>query len=108
MENIVYTPQGVCARKMELSVEDGVIVNVKAANYTRDFAAIAYACVDGTYYYSGFSATNNVRNMAEIAAAALADVKDTADAEAGYIYEVNGKYSKYTAEQCEALAKYCA
>lgn len=29
MENIVYTPQGVCARKMELSVEDGVIVNVK-------------------------------------------------------------------------------
>ena len=29
MENIVYTPQGVCARKMELSVEDGIIVNVK-------------------------------------------------------------------------------
>lgn len=87
---------------------NGVIVNVKAANYGRDFAAIAYACVDGTYYYSAFDAEDNVRNMAEVAAAALADVKDAADVEAGYIHEVNGKYSKYTAEQCEALAKYCA
>ena len=29
MENIVYTPNGVCSRKMELEISDGVITNVK-------------------------------------------------------------------------------
>ena len=29
MEKIVYTPKGVCSRKMELDVEDGKIVSAK-------------------------------------------------------------------------------
>ena len=29
MDNIVYTPKGVCSRGMEIEVDNGVIVNVK-------------------------------------------------------------------------------
>lgn len=29
MENIVYTPNGVCARRMELEINEGIITDVK-------------------------------------------------------------------------------
>lgn len=29
MEKITYTPQGVCSRKMEIEIEDGIITAVK-------------------------------------------------------------------------------
>ena len=44
MEKIVYTPKGVCSRKMELDVEDGKIVSAKivggCAGNTQGVAAL--------------------------------------------------------------------
>ena len=48
----------------------GSISNIKAANLERDFVAVGYICINGTYIYSATSCT---RNVTAIVNAALAD-----------------------------------
>ena len=53
------------------------IVNVKAENYDTAFAAVAYACVNGQYYYTAFDQNANSATVKDVAAAALADTTAT-------------------------------
>ena len=103
------------------------LVNLNENNYTRDFAAIAYISYEtenGTVIiYGGFDADKNVRNMEEVAYAALNDVKG--EKETGYATEVSEwyeyntneakwekktgtAYSCYSTAQLEAIKKYIA
>lgn len=84
------------------------LVNIKSGNYGRGFAAVAYVKVGDTISYSDYDSTANARSMAQVAAAALADEKDAADVDTGYIYlnEETGKYSKYTLDQRTVLKGY--
>ena len=87
----VWAPAGTekLADKMNM-----VISNIKEANYTRDFAARAYATItytDGSSQtvYSAFDPEQNVRNVREVAQAALDD-----------------KTQVYTTEQAAVLRGY--
>jgi len=86
------------------------LINIKAGNYTRGFAAVAYVKVGEDISYSDYDSQSNVRSMAQVAEAALADEMDAADVDAGYIYlnEETGKYSKYTLDQRTVLKGYVA
>lgn len=80
----------------------GSIVGIKEENLDRDFSAIGYICVDGTYYYSDSASTT--RNVKAVATIALGDLKAVQTAE--YVYEVSaGVYSPYTAAQRVMLSK---
>jgi len=89
---------------------------VQTYNYDRTFAAVAYASVNGCYYYSEFDSEVNARSLSEVAAEALADVRAAAELEADealkalYIHRIaeTDQYSKYTEEQRKALARYVA
>ena len=48
------------------------IVNIKEESYGRSFSAIAYACVNGEYYYSAFDQTANSASVKDLAEKALA------------------------------------
>lgn len=97
-------------------IEDGeggyniraAIVNIKEANYDRDFVAIAYAKyeTDGVthYRYSAMQILQTSRNIRQLAAAALADTSATQTG--AYVYPVNGVYSRYTDAQREVLNSY--
>lgn len=84
------------------------IVNIKEANYDRDFVAIAYAKyeTDGVthYRYSAMQILQTSRNIRQLAAAALADTSATQTG--AYVYPVNGVYSRYTDAQREVLNSY--
>lgn len=49
------------------------IVNIKTENYDTEFAAVAYACVGGEYYYTAFDQNTNAATIKDVATAALAD-----------------------------------
>ena len=93
-----------------LESEDGnaykincVLSNVLEDNYARKFSAVTYIEVNGsTYYYADYSEENNARSITYVAEAALLDLSDTQTGE--YQYEVDGKYSPYTAAQRTTLA----
>ncbi len=93
-----------------LESEDGnaykincVLSNVLEDNYARKFSAVTYIEVNGsTYYYADYSEENNARSITYVAEAALLDLSDTETGE--YQYEVDGKYSPYTAAQRTTLA----
>ena len=100
------------------------LVNIKEKNYGRSFAAVSYIeyQVSSGYAvrtYAQFDSTDNVRSIAQVARAALADVSETqkTDVQDGvyYIYkylitdptdEFYGKYSLYTEAQRAVLRKY--
>ena len=99
---------------------NGVLANVKEANYTRDFCAIAFVkLTDGTIVYSDYSGGRNCRNIAEVAEKAYNDTVtlETNAGITGYmnfveaIVENEGTddevtkyvYSPYTASQRETL-----
>ena len=52
----------------------GALVNLKEANFTRQFAAVSYITVDGVTYYGSYSSEDNARSISEIAAAIIADL----------------------------------
>jgi hypothetical protein len=86
------------------------LTNVKEGNEARAFAAIAYAYVDGQYYYGSYDSADNARSMRQIAAEALENA--FADEAGGDFLEkitsgaYAGKYSKYTEAQVLALEAY--
>ena len=49
------------------------IVNIKAANYAMEFSAVAYACVNGEYFYTAYDQNVNSATAKELATEALAD-----------------------------------
>ena len=91
------------------------LVNIKATNANRAFAAVAFVTVDGETTYGDYTSAANTATMAAIAKAALEDTKTAAELEADptlvnkYAHEVEaGVYSKYTADERAALAAYVA
>ncbi|MBP3397176.1 MAG: hypothetical protein J6L87_08380 [Clostridia bacterium] len=105
--------KSLCRNEDTLSF-NAVLIDVQEANYGRKIAAVAYACVNDTYYYSAFDSNENARSLSEIAETALADTKTAAQLQeddalkALYVYLVadTEQYSKYTKEQRDALAGY--
>lgn len=53
------------------------IVNIKEENYSTAFSAVAYACVNGEYFYTAFDQSVNAATVKDVAAAALADTEAT-------------------------------
>lgn len=83
---------------------NAAIVNIKEANLSIDFAALSYITVNGVDILANFNATDNVRNVSEVATAALADTKTSTTGE--YQYKVEGQtgvYSPYTTAQRATL-----
>ena len=85
------------------------IVDILEANYDRAFSAILYVKVtDGdtvTYTYSAYNETENSRTVADVAAAAYADVADQQSDEYPNEVVIDGttKYSPYTEAQRTTL-----
>ncbi len=81
------------------------ITNIDPTNYTTAFAAIAYAKVGDTYYYTAFDLADNARTVDYVATEALDDLKDSKTDE--YQNKVNAYgvtlYSPYTAAQREII-----
>ena len=65
--------KGVVANTDGSVTVQAAIVNVKAENYDTAFAAVAYACVNGVYYYTAYDQGENSATAKDVAAAALAD-----------------------------------
>ena len=88
------------------------LTNIKAENYGRAFAAVAYAKVDGTYYYGEFDSVVNSRAATQVSLKALADVQESVGTVGGILYShacvVEGYegYSRYNAAQQAVLAAY--
>lgn len=58
------------------------ITNIKADNYNTAFSAVAYACVNGSYYYAAYDQSICSATISDIAKAALADTSaDYTDAQ---------------------------
>lgn len=102
-------------RRTEAGVSfNAVLIDVQSYNYDRAFAAVAYASVNGCYYYSAFDSAANARSLSDVAVTALADVRTASELEADealrelYIHRIaeTDQYSKYTEEQRKALAGY--
>ncbi|MBQ3057305.1 MAG: hypothetical protein IJC95_07475, partial [Clostridia bacterium] len=73
----------------------------------RAYAAVAYVCVDGTYYYSTYKVTENARTMAEVSKTSYTDSSLVRNEE--YIFESKyhiGAYSKYSGAEQELLRQY--
>ena len=73
------------------SILQAAIVNIKADNYDTEFAAVAYVCVKGKYYYSAFVQSINSASVKDVATAALADT------EAAYTDEQKAVLNGYVA-----------
>ena len=71
------TDKGVVANADGSVTVQAAIVNVKAENYDTAFAAVAYACVNGVYYYTAYDQGENSATAKDVAAAALADTTAT-------------------------------
>ena len=83
----------------------GSILNIRDTHYTLDFAAIGFVEVNGVRTYSSDYV---VRNIAEIASAALDDVKLEKTEEYSYAVEGQpGVFSPYTTEERAMLAEFC-
>lgn len=117
-------------RYVDIEAKDGLIededgnveiraalTNIKTGNLTRAFAAVSYVkVVDGngttTYYYSAFDAVENVRAIRQVAEAALADTKETAEgAYTNAILDGEGNvvaYSRYNDAQRAVLKTFVA
>jgi hypothetical protein len=95
---------------------NAALIEIKTGNYSRKFAAVAYAAVNGEYYYSAYDSAENARSISDVAAAALADTKTAEELlgnstwQALYIHQVEDTayYSKYTKAQRDALSAYVA
>ena len=85
----------------------GSIVNIKAQNYTRDFAGIGYIKLTAgnivSYIYADYD-ENNVRNIYEVSKKAYEDRQSEKDDT--YQYAVGDMYSRYTSEQLAILKTY--
>ena len=79
---------------------NAALVNIKEENKFREFVAVSYVCIDGTYYYSDFSTENNMSMMTYVAMEALADVANKGGVYAYPSVTEQGKYSRYT-EACQ-------
>ena len=76
--NIACTSaQGLTANADGSVTLNAAIVNIKAENYGTAFAAVAYACVDGQYYYTSFDQNVSSASVKNVAAKALADATAT-------------------------------
>lgn len=73
------------------AILQAAIVNIKADNYDTEFAAVAYVCVKGKYYYSAFDQSINSASVKDVATAALADT------EAAYTDEQKAVLNGYVA-----------
>ena len=73
------------------AILQAAIVNIKADNYDTEFAAVAYVCVKGKYYYSAFVQSINSASVKDVATAALADT------EAAYTDEQKAVLNGYVA-----------
>ena len=69
------------------------IVNIKDANYTRDFVGIAYVKVGETYSYAAYDEENHSRSVFEVASKAYNDRNEEGE-------------SKYTADQLGYMENY--
>ena len=98
--------------KSDLLYEDdtfavlGSAIVVEAKDFGTEYTAVGYMQVttkDGTVhtYYSGASTSRSVETVAK---AAVKDYRFDPDSE--YVYEYNGRYSRYTEEQRKVLAVY--
>ena len=77
----------------------GSLVNIKEANLDRDFAGIGFIKIGNEYFYTD---NYTVKNVSDIASAALADTKAVAGN--GYDYKVSeGVYSPYSEGQRNVL-----
>ena len=90
---------------------NAALVGIQGKNANRDFAAISYVeyVKDGfaVRIYGLYNPAVNKANMADLAAAALADVSLTESAT--HMYKTaDGKYSPYDADQQAALAVYAS
>lgn len=121
LNGLSYYTHDTIQKYLDITAKDGLIadgeggyniraaiVNIKEANYDRDFVAIAYAKyeTDGVthYRYSAMQILQTSRNIRQLAAAALADTSATQTG--AYVYPVNGVYSRYTDAQREVLNSY--
>ena len=95
-----------------VDVEDGkvtiraALTNLLPENYDTAFAAIAYAVVDGNYYYTEFDVEDNVRAIDTVAKAAINDTTTEKDElHVNAFVDANGQtvYSPYNASQREIL-----
>lgn len=86
------------------------LTNLDESNYGLSFSAVSYALVDGTYYYTAYSTTDNARTIQEVAQAALDDLSDTRAGEYQNAVSVYGvdRYSPYNASQRTVLQGYIA
>lgn len=103
--DIAATEAGTVAGET-VTTYNAALTNLPEDQFVTDFAARAYAVytINGEEYtvYSDFSEADNVRNISDVAEAAHADTKTTADET--YRYAVaEGVYSPYTKEQYELL-----
>ena len=73
------------------AILQAAIVNIKADNYDTEFAAVAYVCIKGKYYYSAFDQSINSATVKDVATAALADT------EAAYTDEQKAVLNGYVA-----------
>lgn len=72
--NITCTENTGLVKRRDGSVRlQAAIINIKAENYASSFSAVAYACVNGEYFYTAFDQSKNSATVKDIAAAALAD-----------------------------------
>ncbi len=84
----------------------GALINIKDEYLNTKFTAIPYveATVNGAKvrFYGVYNGEDNCMSVSDVAAAAVADVKDAADD--GYANLLDtGKYSKYTQEEVDKL-----
>lgn len=81
------------------------ITNIDPTHYTTAFAAIAYAKVGDTYYYTAFDLADNARTVDYVATEALDDLSKTKEGDYQNKVTAYGAtlYSPYTATQREIL-----
>jgi len=81
------------------------ITNIELNNYTTAFAAIAYAKVGDTYYYTAFDLADHARTVDYVATEALDDLRETKEGDYQNKVTAYGVtlYSPYTATQREIL-----
>ena len=81
------------------------ITNIDPTRYTTAFAAIAYAKVGDTYYYTAFDLEDNARTVDFVATEALDDLRETKEGDYQNKVTAYGAtlYSPYTATQREII-----
>ena len=84
------------------------LVGIDESNYTRAFAARTYIRYikngETVYLYADYVAADHARSIAEVAKAALADIRTERDKE--YAFAVDGGYSPYNSAERAVLSGY--